>query len=427
MSPISKRWLLLGLMMYFGVLFGRADAENFRVSLSVSPYTESMFRLGFTFTDGTIQATNPEQLQRLFVAHGANEVYARIGTRRKQSPGDRRHGADHSVERGLERARLAKTLGLPFNPELGLFATYGDVRLQPPPDFSEYPQIKLPGEWTSLRLDQMLPALRSYGAIIAREILDTGVQVRIWDLGNEVEFGVAGVALGPDPEFRQRSGYKPPDAVDPEIGQMSIRKINQLSEEEQVAWLKKHLWPANARMFAAVAQGIRSVDPGARFSTHVSGVTVRPKVYVAYFKAMKKGGYLPDELGFSYYPTNDMGRGAVNRLHGFKEMATAAHRELGRPVFIAEYAYAAGDRPIGLWENLPVKGYPLTPGGQADFLRDLVAWGTQEGILSGIRPWAPELVTGWEPMALFSAAGKTATARPALKSIVTGSSSNARQ
>ena len=115
-------------------------ARDFRISLSVSPFTEARFAAGLMFTDGKITAKNPEELQGLFAAHGANEVYARIATTQKYRIGS----GDHSMERGLERARMAAALNLPFNPELGLFNIYGDVRCQPPPDFSDYPEIKVP-------------------------------------------------------------------------------------------------------------------------------------------------------------------------------------------------------------------------------------------------------------------------------------------
>ncbi len=64
-------------------------------------------------------------MQKMMVAHGANEVSARIGTLRSFQLGN----GDHSVTRGLELARMAKELGLPFNPEIGLFRSYGDPRL----------------------------------------------------------------------------------------------------------------------------------------------------------------------------------------------------------------------------------------------------------------------------------------------------------
>ncbi len=396
-------------------------ARDFRISLSVSPFAELRFAAGLVFTDGKITAKNPEELQRLFAAHGANEVYARIATTQKYRIGS----GDHSMERGLGRARMAAALNLPFNPELGLFNIYGDVRCQPPPDFSDYPEIKVPAAWNTLTIEQTIPVLRLYGATAARQILDTGVKVRIWDIGNEVEFGIAGVAIQPMPggcdDTAGGAGwYKPPDAVDPAIGKMSALALVRMSDAKRIEWLQTHVWPHEAKMLAAVTEGIRSVDPHARFSTHVSGMTsVLPAQTVAFFKAMRDGGFVADELGVSYYPTS--ANSPRDRLQAFKDMATAAHRELGRPVFVAEFGYPARTMKIVFIWNDEVKGYPLSPEGQANFIRDLVAWGVETGTLSGIRPWAPDLAApGWAPMSFFENAGKTATARPAIDAILEG-------
>ncbi len=64
--------------------------------LSVSPFAEVRFAGGFVFGDGKITAKNPTELQRMFAAHGANEVYARIATTQKYRIGN----GDHSMERG---------------------------------------------------------------------------------------------------------------------------------------------------------------------------------------------------------------------------------------------------------------------------------------------------------------------------------------
>ena len=54
------------------------------------------------------------------------------------------------------------------------------------------------------------------------------------------------------------------------------------------------------KILAAVAEGIRSVDPDARFSTHVSGITsLLPAQAAAFFKAMIDGGFAVDEPGVS--------------------------------------------------------------------------------------------------------------------------------
>jgi hypothetical protein len=271
----------------------------------------------------------------------------------------------------------------------------------------------------------MTPILRLYGAVAARQILKTGVRVRIWDLGNEVELGTAGVAVRPipggcDDTAGGPSWYRSPDAVDPAIGRMSAVELMKMTETKRIEWLQVHLWPYEARILADVAGGIRSVDPKARFSTHVSGVTsVLPNQAVAFYRAMRKGGFQPDELGMSYYPTSsDM---PSDRLQAFKDTATALHRELGRPVFVTEFGYPAAKMQQGFIWNDAVPGYPLSPEGQAKFIHDVVAWGVGTGVLSGIRPWAPDLAgLGWGPMSFFELNGKTALARPALSSIVEG-------
>ena len=430
MLMFMRCWATLSAVAMLGIVWlggGRAQVKNpvqFRISMSVSPFVDLVFRYGITFTDGQIVAKNPQELTELFVRHGANEVYARIATTQRY----RRGFGDHSMDRALVRARMAKVLNLPFNPELGLFNIYGDARCQPSPDFSDYPEIKTPGVWTSLTLDQMTSILRLYGAIAARQVLSTGATVRVWDLGNEIEFGTAGVAVRPlpgacDDTAGGRGWYKSPDAVDPAIGRMSALQLMNMTEVKRIEWLRAHLWPYEAKLLVAVAEGIRSVDPRARFSTHVSGVTaVLPQQAVAFYRAMKEGGFPVDEFGMSYYPTSS--NKPADRLQAFKDTAAALRRELGQAVFVSEFGYPAARMQKGFIWNDAVAGYPLSPEGQAKFIRDLAGWGIRTGVLSGIRPWAPDLAApGWGPMSFFDLQGTTAFARPALDAIREGSRS----
>jgi hypothetical protein len=52
--------------------------RNFRVSLSVSPFAEQMFRAGMVFTDGKMTAQTTYELQKMFNVHGANEAAWRL-------------------------------------------------------------------------------------------------------------------------------------------------------------------------------------------------------------------------------------------------------------------------------------------------------------------------------------------------------------
>jgi arabinogalactan endo-1,4-beta-galactosidase len=387
---------------------------GFRTSLSVSPFTESVLQ-ATSLSDGVRTVKHAKDLQRLFNAHGATEVYARIATREHSTDPN---GADWA--RGLQRAALARELGMPFNPELGLFAYYGDgATYQQPPDFTDYPSIRLPGPWLSLKIAQMTPAMRQYGELVARQILGTGVRVNYWDLGNEVENGVAGVAVRP---LFPDTTYQPPDAVDPAIGQMSVPELIAMPEAERIAWCRAHLWPYVGALLAATADGIRSVDRNARFSTHISDFGQRsPGVQLAFWEAMREAGYLPDQLGTSYYPTDGKtALGPADKFAWLKDTASGLAAKFARKLFIAEYAYPTAVMPPPYPFNDTVDGYPQTPSGQHDFTRDLVTWGITSGHLAGIRPWAPDFCTnsGWQPMSFFTAPeGGRASAQPGLLAI----------
>jgi len=424
---------LAGLTLIFGVLAVSAhaagegspientssvsvDPKQFRVSLSVSPLAELLFQMGYVFTDGRTTAKSLQQLQSMFVAHGATEVYARINTKRARG----KHPLNRSMAKALDRARIAAKLKLPFNPELGLFGEYADVRGQMAPDFSEYPEIKLPAGWYELSIDQMEDAIRSYTRIAAGEILATGVKVNIWDIGNEINFGIAGVAAGPAPGFAPaevKDWYIPPDNIDPEIGKKNLLDLVTMPDEECIAWCRKHLWPHVGRILVAAAEGIRQVDHDARFSTHIAFSS--PEFSVAFFRAMKDGGFECDEIGISFYPSN-----RADGLKMFKDVVRRLVAEFGKPVFVAEYAYNAALMTTGPFRdwNHSYPGYPMSEDGQAAMLADITSWGLPNG-LSGIRPWAPEGVLDlWRPLALFDLPDVTmkAVARKAIDSMSYG-------
>jgi hypothetical protein len=376
------------------------------VSLSVSPFTEAVLT-SVSLTDGKRTARTAGQVQRLFNRHGATEVFARVATLAHAPLAD----AEYGFARALERARLAARLGMPLNPELGLWAVYGDIRRQPSPDFSDYPSIRLPGPWLSLTLAQMEDALAQYGALVARQVLSTGVHVNYWDLGNEVEWGVAGVAVkGLDP-----ADYRPPTAIDPAIGQMSAVQLLSMPEADRIAWLQQHLWRYVGRLLAATARGVRSVDKAAKFSTHLASIGVQDaSLHTAFWEAMNQAGYYPAQFGTSLYPTNgDPG----DRTAVFLDIATTLQQRFRRKLFFAEFSYPSGQMGFPFPWNTSQPGYPQAPAGQHRYLRDLVAQSLATQAVAGIRPWAPDYCKPpgiWEPMSLFTQEG---SAKPALTAI----------
>lgn len=395
----------------------------FRVALSVSPFTESVLATA-PLTDGEFVARNVPDAQRLFMRHGANELYQRIACRKVSPQGH----AEHGWARGLERAALAKSLGLPFNPEIGIFANYADVAsYQEAPDFTDYPGITVPRKWSALTIEEMLPPLRLYGAAIARQILGTGVRVNFWDVGNEVELGVAAVTPRP---LNPTDRYEAPDAVDPAIGRMAAKDLLAMGEADRIAWCRTHLWPHLARQLGAVAEGIRSVDRSARFSTHISSANqVTPAFPLAFWDAMRAGGFVPDQLGQSVWGTQAAGHGGPEDTFAWiRETATEMRRRFGRPMFLAEFGFPSGPMPAPFDWNDVQKGYPITEQGQHNYVRDVARWGASTGNISGIRPWAPDyhIAPVWANMSFFRQDGGMAIAKPALSAIQAGLAASTR-
>ena len=395
-----------------------ASGSLFRNTLSIGLGSEETLASGIRFSDGVRQAATPEALQRLFIAHGSKEIYTRIGTLRA----DQGNAAANSLERGLARARLAKSLGIGLNPEIGLWPSYGGM-----PDFRDYPAITPAKAWREMTAADMIPLVRDFGAAVAGEILSTGVTVRCWHLSGD-ERGIGGMTMPPMGPFVRKSTYQAPDGVDPEIGKVVPAQFEAMALADRIAWYRAHLWPHEGRVLAALAAGIRQADPGARFTTHIgSGPTPSylPQLVTAFFTAMEEAGYYVDEPGICFFPAAIAT--PADRFKAFQASVSESHGRLGRPFYIAETGQPVAPAPQGnadsdavVWDN-PTPGYPLSPLGQYAITRDLVAWGARTGMIGGIRQWGPDSVQGgWAPLALFELNGMVATARPALDAVRDG-------
>lgn len=401
--------------------------DTFRISLSPGPWATAMFAAGIQYTDGQETASTPAELIGLFASHGANEVYARVNTRNAWSA-----GPDSRLTTALERAQQATAAGMPLNIELGLFRTYGEITCQTPPDFSDYPAIQdffPPSKtgWHELTLAEMKDLLARYGLLVASAVKNTGVTVNVWDLGNEVDFGTAGVAPPPFPgnpcdgEEGSSDWYAAPDTLDPDIGQTSALTLATMPEPDRIAWLQANIWPYEAQLLAATASGIRAVFPDAKVATHLSGAFLTPTWVTAFYDAMAANGFVVDEYAFSYYPTAaddpDVKLANVKAI-----VAGLRAKDPARGVFIAEFGYpsAAPTGPYATW-NHPPSGYALTEADQYRFLFELASWGRAGG-LDGIRPFAPELLLGWEPFASFRAERSGARAKPVIDAVWYGAS-----
>lgn len=362
--------------------------DDFRISMSVMMCLDDFYDTDasifsrYVFSDGEDTAKNIEELQKMFIKHGATEMYVRIGTKRymelDERDTDEMHAKLHNLEISKKVCGLAAKLDIPINVEVGCFYTYADGFESQYPDFSDYSEITQPDKaWADMSLDEMKDVLYQYGRLLAGEIKETGCDVNIWDLGNETNYGFAGVQLP------LKSAVS--DATEKNYS------ITYMKKNFGADWLAENVWKYNAQLFKAVADGIKEVYPDAKFSSHVSTVTCGANYVVKYFKCLADNGYKVDQAGISFYP-NSSGV-IIDQIAQIKSIILAVNRELGMNVMLAEYGFAnmtAGtqNNEFAGWNN-PVHGYDLNDEGQARLFKELVTWGKKNG-MAGIRPWAIE-------------------------------------
>lgn len=405
---------------------GTYPVENFRVSMSAmnhwedgTDYADYDYTYRYTDADCNEQtAGNLKELQQMFNGYGATEMYVRINTTRhdpKESVNDYYHARMHCLDESMKAVNVAKELGMPINVELGCFAAYSDAFESQAPIFDEYTEVELgityPKDasgnrkaWADMSIEEICLVLKGYGKFVASEILATGADVEIWDLGNETNYGFGGVMM----------------PLKTSVSKATSKQfwVTYLKKNFGADWLAKNIWCYNGQMFAALKAGILEAYPeaeraGIKFSSHISTVTWGAEYTVKYFKTLAENGYMVDQAGISYYP-NATGV-ILDKISQIKQIVLAVNRELHVNVMLAEYGYAnetgLASGTFASWSN-EVHGYKLTDEDSAKFLKELISWGRQNG-MAGIRPWAPEL--DWaNPWFDFDNDAKTATAKQAL-------------
>ena len=387
--------------------------EQFRFALSLSPFSSKSFKEGYTYEYNNKQINNMTDLEKLYIEKGATEMYVRIATKRSITPVDITDGEIdtnanvHTFDQAIELCKIAKELNIPINPEVMLAFTYMDMEKQQAPRFNEYPEIyKLQNgkEWEELSLEEIIIVLKAYGKFLAKEILKIGCTVNNWNLGNEANFGFAGVSLGLK------------TAVNKKLEKVSgfMRYILPLFNP---GWLENNIWKYNAKMFSAVKEGILSaykdlnIDSNVKFSTHIATVVMTPGTCARYFNCLKKHGYNVDTAGISFYPSAPSMY--IDSMVLFKKTVKEINNRCKVPVFIAEFSYPSGKMsgPFAGW-NKNVKGYSHSEEGQASIFKDVLNWGKNHGVI-GIRYWAADY-EDWGSMGLFKFENKHGKPKKAL-------------
>ena len=412
---------------------------DFRVALSLSPFTLNQFDQGYTFRVGDKTATTPAQLQQIYKDLGSTEMYVRLATKRHKTynpdgtldnttDGKADENANvHTFDQVMQTCRIAASLNIPINPEVMCAYIYMDMDGTQAPRFykADYPELYATNptwaailkngdaKWEELSLEDICTVLEIYGEFVADSILATGATVNDWNLGNEANFGFAGIGIGT------------PNSFDQTLASAGPMK-RYMSSLFSLYWLKKHVWCYNVKQYAAVKRGILKAYAKAgkdasnvRFSTHIATVTSTPRATASFFRYMAENGYDMDVAGISYYPSAPAM--SFNKKKMLTKTVTRINKKCGIPVFIGEFSYPSQDMvgPFAGW-NQQLSNYEKSQQGQADIYRDVITWGKDHGLI-GIRYWAPDYEGEWYPMSMFTFENKVGTAKTILlnhKSIV---------
>ena len=406
--------------------------EPFRVALSLSPFTLNQFDAGYSFKIGDQTATTPAELQQIYQSLGSTEMYVRLATKRHKTykedgtldnttDGKPDENANvHTFDQVMQTCKLAAALNIPINPEIMCAYIYMDMDGTQAPRFykEDYPELYANPKfaaimkdgnkdiWQTLSLEEICTVLEIYGEFVGDSILATGATVNNWNLGNEANFGFAGIGIGTPNSFDQKLA---------KAGQMK----RFMSSLFSVWWLKKHVWCYEAQTLAAVRRGIEKAYDKAgidksnvKFSTHIATVVSTPRSSASFFTYMTQHGYKMETAGISYYPSAPAM--SFNKKKLLTKTVTRINKKCNLPVFIGEFSYPSQDMvgPFAGW-NKQLGNYEKTQKGQADIYRDVIAWGKTHGLI-GIRYWAPDYEGEWYPMSMFEFENKVGTAKQIL-------------
>ncbi len=251
-----------------------------------------------------------------------------------------------------------------------------------------------PPEWAGLTEAEVEIKVQQHAATVATYYRSLGLDIEVFEIGNEIDFGVCGIRLG--------ETIAVPKGVNP---------INDPT------WMRDNVWNLGAPLLKAAIRGVRTVYPNAKILLHVAGFGYSTANIAAtgFFQSMVDLGVPFDIAGLSFpYQFNgpDVSQpyfANADFLATLNQIAT-----LGRPLQIVEFSYPAD--PAGT-SKTPAARYPFTPAGQAAFIGALAeaVRGKVEAIFyfypdyyKGFAPSDPELEGG----GLFNS---PTTARPGLE------------
>lgn len=316
-----------------------------------------------------IRVTSPSFPMKLLKKNGFNMINVTLTTESVPDIWKRTHGAFQQrdwccQEYGLRILKEASRAGLDLSVTFFLSHMPANAAGQ----FA-------PPVWKDYTVPQMAKALNAYTYKIVKYFRDNGLKVKFYELGNEINGGMVGFAPG-----MEGSRISIPPGVD---------MLHDLR------FLKDKVWSVEVPLLKAAGEGVRKADPDAKIALHIAGLGITPDgAYpIAFYKTMVEEGVDFDYAGISYYewsPDPNTPYVSMESLGTFSKAMAA----LGKKVLIGEFSYPWAD-PHYISSEKPVKGYPFTPEGQAEYVANFLRYCYSDANIAGALYFYPDYCANW--------------------------------
>lgn len=315
--------------------------------------------VGAVVTDGVLNAMNvndnswtPESLFGMFNDNGIANF--RLGIRRGTNPELENEPLDNwpniLSSNDLVNSWSSRELARYTIEKGGLGGTNHSVFLFLSDDATHASKY-FPGEdWQSLSFENRLLQIELHAAEVMQYYIDHGIAISQIEIGNEVDFGIAGVQIG-----------------DSLVGSDIDINLNDNSAETK-------LWPYHLAVFEAAARGIRAKSKDVKIAIHLAGMAYSEnnRYTIGFYDFLVANNVDFDVIGLSYpyliFPYNDDVTFPYFKDPNFKLLLNSLSK-LGKEVQISEFSYFSDPRNIKVTVS---DEYSNNEVGQANFLRDFL-------------------------------------------------------
>jgi len=242
-----------------------------------------------------------------------------------------------------------------------------------------------PKGWENYSIQETASALESSCYEIADYYKSLGLDIEIYEMGNEIESGICGY-------FPGLPG-----------GRIPYPKGIDKFSPEGVRWWKENIWNIEATLLKSAIKGAKKANPSAKILLHTNSVNAHPALggsvwseknlfSIGFFQSMIEYGVEFDYVGLSYYPSANFipTKNYVPIFDELKDVIDSIATITGKKIYISEFSYS-GNRPGVQFER---PGYPFTEKGQADCIADFLQWMATNINVKGVAYWYPDRFPG---------------------------------